>query len=123
MNNLLIEGNDTLPTFDLNVSGLIKVEGKALPEDATKVFTPVFNWIAEFKNKDIVFDVNLYYFNTAVSKQLYEMFSKAVENESVESIMVKWRYEEGDDDSHESGLIYKDELPAIDFEFYEYAEV
>ena len=123
MENLFIKGSDTKPTFNFNKNGNLKIEGKAIPENASKLFAPVFEWIEETNLKEIVFDIDLYYFNTAVSKQLFEMFMKAKNNENVKRILVKWRYEEGDDDTHESGLIYRDELPGIDFEFYEYAEI
>jgi len=123
MENLFIQGSDTKPTFNFNKNGVLKVEGKAIPEDAGKLFTPVFEWIEKITIEKIIFDIDLYYFNTAVSKQLYEMFAKARNNKNVKRILVKWRYEEGDDDTHESGLIFRDELPGIDFEFYEYAEM
>ena len=123
MERLFIQGNATLPTIDFKLDGNLILEGKALPEDAHKVFAPIFEWIEKFDAEKMVFDVNLYYFNTAVSKQLYEMFNKAVNNENVKHVLVKWRYEEGDDDTHEAGLIYRDEIPKAEFEFYVYAEI
>ena len=123
MKNLVIQGTTTLPTFDFNTNGILKIDGKSIPEDASKLFAPVFEWIENMDIENIEFDINLYYFNTATSKQLFEMFMKANNNPKAKSILVKWRYEIGDDDSHESGQIYDEEFPGIKFEFYEYAEV
>lgn len=123
MENLFIQGSDSTPTIDFKLDGILKIEGKAIPENAAKLFEPVFEWIKKSNIEKLIFDVNLYYFNTSVSKQLFEMFTKAKNNVNVKHILVKWRYEIGDDDSFESGMIYKDEIPGIEFEFYEYAEL
>ena len=123
MENLFIQGSESMPTFDFKSDGYLIIEGKAIPENATALFEPVFEWVDKSNHEKLIFDINLYYFNTAVSKQLFEMFTKAKNNINVKHVLVKWRYEIGDDDTFESGMIYKDEIPDIEFEFYEYAEL
>jgi len=123
MEKLFIQGTETLPTVDFNPNGDLKIDGKAIPEDAKKLFIPIFEWLEKLDVENVEFDVNLYYFNTAVSKLLFDMFFNTVENKNIKNILVKWRYEEGDDDSHESGLMYRDQIPEIKFEFFVYAEL
>ena len=122
MENLFIQGSGAMPTIDFRADGNLIIEGKAIPEDANMLFDPIFEWIDRTTLEKLVFDINLYYFNTAVSKQLYEMFMKVNKKETIRKVEVKWRYEEGDDDSLESGQIYQDEIPGFDFEFLVYAE-
>jgi hypothetical protein len=123
MENLLIQGTDCLPHIEMDTLGFVNIKGKAIPENADKLFSPVFEWLDNFKGDKLHFDIDLYYFNTAVSKQLYEVLFKAKNLAPVNNITVKWRYEEGDDDSFEAGMTYKEELPGIQFEFAIYAEV
>ena len=123
MENLFIEGSDTMPNVEFGTNGLLKIEGRALPENAHDFFSPLIKWVREFSTEKVVLEINLEYFNTAVSKQLYD-FLKAVENnQNFKKITLKWFYEDGDDEILESGEIYEELLPRITFEYHKFAEV
>jgi len=123
MENLVIEGTDTLPAVEFNTNGLLKISGRALPENAYTFFNPLITWVKEFSIDHLKLEINLEYFNTAVSKQLYD-FLKAVEaNQHFKKINLKWFYEDGDDEILESGEIYEELLPRISFDYHRYAEV
>jgi len=123
MENLIIEGSDTMPTVEFNTNGLLKIEGRALPENAHEFFSPLIKWVREFSIEKLTLQINLEYFNTAVSKQLYD-FLKAVENnQNFKKITLKWFYEDGDDEILESGEIYEELLPRFTFEYHKFAEV
>jgi hypothetical protein len=123
MENLFIEGSDTLPTVELANNGLIKITGRALPENAFDFFYPMISWVKEFSADEISIEINLEYFNTAVSKQLYDFLKAIDENPHTKIINLKWFYEEGDDEILESGEIYEDLLPRIKFSYHQYNEV
>lgn len=123
MNNLFIERTDSEPLIDFKANGDLKMEGKALPEDSAKLFNPIFLWVDELNAENVVLDINLIYFNTAVSKQLYELLCRLKENTNINKIKVIWQYEEGDDDSYEAGKLYEEDIPGIDFDFQVYAEM
>jgi hypothetical protein len=123
MHDLFIEGTDSLPTIDFKSNGELKITGRALPEDATKFFTPLFNWISGFVAETINLEINLDYFNTSVSKQLLDFFRMIDEKPDHKVIKVKWLYEDGDDEMLESGEIYQDLLPHFEFVFQKYAEM
>lgn len=123
MANLFIEGSSVTPTIKISEKGCISLKGKAIPERADLTLGPVFEWIEACVLNSIEFDIDLYYFNTAISKQMYEMFKKAINNSLVKKVTVKWRYEEGDEDVLESGMTYKEDFPMLDFKFYAYAEM
>jgi hypothetical protein len=123
MENLLIEGTDTLPTIEMKSDGGIKIEGRALPEDAIRFFKPVLNWINEFSGTSIIANINLEYFNTSVSKQLHDFFTVMNKKPENTKINIAWHYEEGDDEMQESGLIYEELFPRFAFTFHRYEEV
>jgi hypothetical protein len=123
MENLFIEGSQTLPTVEFQTNGLLKLNGRALPENAHNFFKPLITWVKEFTIDELNVEINLEYFNTAVSKQLYD-FLKAVEsNDKYKKINLKWFYEDGDDEIKESGEIYEELLPKINFSYHKYAEI
>lgn len=123
MEDLFIQGTDSLPTVSLKTTGEFKISGRALPEDAIQFFGPILNWINGFVAPEINIEINLDYFNTSVSKQLLDFFKILEQQEGNTSIQVKWLYEEGDDEMLESGELYQELLPGIRFTFHKYAEV
>jgi hypothetical protein len=123
MENLFIEGSDSLPTVEFNVNGLLKLTGRALPENAHNFFNPLITWVKEFSIDKLKIEINLEYFNTAVSKQLYDWLKAVESNSNYKDIHLKWFYEEGDDEILEAGEIYEDLLPRIKFDYQRFAEV
>jgi hypothetical protein len=123
MENLYIEGSDTLPSVQLNTSGLLKIFGRALPENAFNFFSPIISWVKEFSAEIITIEINLEYYNTAVSKQLYDFLHVIDSNPNNKKINLKWYYEEGDDEILESGEIYEELLPRINFNYQQYQEI
>jgi hypothetical protein len=122
MEDLYIKGTNTVPSVSLKTTGEIKLEGRALIENAFKFFQPLITWAKEFSTKKMNIEVNLEYFNTSVSKQLLDLFKAFDGNSNNEVINLTWAYEEGDDEMLESGEIYKELLPRFNFSFKEYAE-
>lgn len=122
MENLIIEGTDYAPTVVLSENGICKIEGKAIPEDAGIMFQPLFDWAKICQADRLFLDVNLYYYNTAVSKQLHDLFTKFENNPKIGEIHINWHYEEGDDEARESGELYSDLLERTNFSYIEYAE-
>jgi hypothetical protein len=123
MENLYIEGSDTLPSVQLNTNGLLKIFGRALPENAFSFFKPIISWVKEFSAETVSIEINLEYYNTAVSKQLYDFLQVIDSNPGNKKINLKWFYEEGDDEILESGEIYEELLPRINFKYQEYQEI
>jgi hypothetical protein len=123
MENLFIEGSESLPTVEFNTSGLAKIVGRALPENAHSFFNPLITWVKEFSIDELNMEINLEYFNTAVSKQLYDFLKTAEGNSRLKKINLKWFYEEGDDEILEAGEIYEELLPRINFTYQRFAEV
>ena len=71
MNELIIEQTPKTPQIDLNqLTGDLLLYGRSIPENATKLFEPVLNWVAEYileANTTTNLRLDLEYFNTASS--------------------------------------------------------
>jgi hypothetical protein len=122
MEDLFIKGTESVPMVSFKTNGEIKLEGRALVEDAFKFFQPLINWVKEFNGDEINIEINLEYFNTSVSKQLLDLFRTIDSNPNNRIVNVKWLYEEGDDEMQESGEIYEDLLPRFNFTYEQIAE-
>jgi len=122
MEDLFIKGTASVPMVSFKTNGEIKLEGRALVEDAFKFFQPLITWAKEFNGDEINIEINLEYFNTSVSKQLLDLFRTFDGNPNHKVVNVKWLYEEGDDEMQESGEIYEDLLPRFNFTYEQIAE-
>jgi hypothetical protein len=123
MKDLYIPGTDSLPTVSFKTTGELKLEGRALPENAEKFFAPLIAWVTGFAAEEINIEINLDYFNTSVSKQMLDFFKVIEKNPETRTINLKWMYEEGDDEMLESGELYKELLPRFNFTFHRYSEI
>jgi len=122
MEDLFIKGTESVPLVSFKINGEIKLEGRALVEDAFKFFQPLITWAKEFNGDEVNIEINLEYFNTSVSKQLLDLFRTFDGNPNNRVINVKWLYEEGDDEMQEPGEIYEDLLPRFNFTYQEITE-
>jgi hypothetical protein len=123
MEDLFVQGTDSLPTISFKTNGELKITGRALPEDAITFFRPVLDWLRSFSAEEINIEFNLDYFNTSVSKQLLDMFKIIENNPDNKVIKIKWMYEDGDDEMLESGEIYSEMLKRFEFTYHKYAEI
>jgi hypothetical protein len=121
MENLEIHATTDTPHVFCDSEGEILMTGRSLPEDPLKVFDQIFKWAEEFNKPNLLINFKLEYFNTASSKQIFNLIKIFVENPYVKDIQIKWYYEEGDYDSKETGEHFS-HLFKIPFEFIEYAE-
>lgn len=123
MKDLFIQGTQSLPTVSFKINGELKIKGRALPENASRFFDPLMEWLQGFSAEEVNMEINLDYFNTSVSKKLLDIFRVLDRNRDNKKIKLKWMYEDGDDEMLESGEIYDELLPRIEFTYHKYAEI
>lgn len=120
METLFIKSAPTTPQVEFNgETGELIIEGVSRPEDVLSFYKPVFEWIAEYvknpsKETNLIF--KLKYHNSASAKivcRIMNMFEPLYKNGG--KIMVKWYYNEADEDILEAGEDYKS-LIEIPFE-------
>jgi len=113
MNNLVIEGSKQTPKVEfIASSGILEISGRSIPENTFEFFNPVLLWLDEYSQNALdvtTINVNLEYFNTSSSKYILEIFKrlKGLINDGKE-VLVKWYYEEDDEEMMETGEDYED---------------
>lgn len=123
MEAIHIEATEDSPEVVLNQNNdTFTIVGRSFPEDPFTFYQPILNWIREYiKNpkKETLFEFKLDYFNTASSKQLFEIMLLLEKLSKKSKVKVKWFYREGDSDMLNSGDIFA-KLVKIDFEMIEH---
>ena len=126
MDNLRIEGTKQTPDIEFNAStGILNISGRSIPENTFEFFNPVLTWLDDYAavapDKTVI-NVSLEYFNTSSSKYILEIFKrlKNIMNDGKE-VLVKWYYEEDDEEMMETGEDYED-VSGLPFEILELEE-
>ena len=110
METIRLEGTKKTPMVLLDPSGKLRLGGRSIPEDASKFFDGILNWILDYVNTpqdNTVIDIELEYFNSGSAKfvmQILRELSELIHNGK--ELKVNWYYEEGDDDILERGEYY-----------------
>jgi len=109
---VLTETNKTPKITFKPKSGLLEISGKSIPENSALFFDPVIEWINEYVDKPAnttTMIIKLEYFNTSSSKYLVEIFRKLeILFKRGNKVLIKWFYEEEDEDMLESGEDFKE---------------
>ncbi len=121
MQKLFKKGTDATPLVNLDKeSGTFEISGRSLPEDVVAFYADVLEWIEEYgkdPSEKTVVNFKLNYYNTASSKMLYELMLRfqdiAAEGHDV---LVRWHYDEDDEDMEEAGEEYAEVVEDLKFE-------
>ncbi|MDP3555972.1 MAG: SiaC family regulatory phosphoprotein [Bacteroidota bacterium] len=110
MRNLFINATKRTPQIDFRTNGELTIVGSSLPENAKGFYTPVIDWLDEFKllfpsQVSLVIDVD--YFNTSSTRIVLKIL-KLLNNLQNLILDIVWVYEQGDEDMLEQGQILSD---------------
>jgi hypothetical protein len=110
MELISLESTKKTPNVLLDPSGRIRIGGRSIPEDASKFYDNILNWVLDYCNTPsdhTVVDIELEYFNSGSAKFVMQILRELSEllTEGKE-LKVNWYYEEGDDDILERGEYY-----------------
>ncbi len=129
MKTVEIKGTPKTPTINLNVdNGVVAIKGRSIPENAVEFYRPVVEWLDDYSNSpqdQTVVNVQLEYFNTSSSKCILDVFKKLegiFKKNGDKGVIIKWHYEEDDEDMLEAGEDYQSILK-IPFEMIEMEEL
>ena len=126
MDPIIIEGTPKTPTvrFD-SVEAVFKLEGRSIPENSVEFYKPLVDWLESYKDtplQETVVEVKLEYFNTSSSKCILDVFKKLeVIHKAKNEVLIKWYYEEDDEDMLEAGEDYES-IIRVPFEMKEIVE-
>jgi hypothetical protein len=122
METVTIESTKKTPMVLLDPEGKIRISGRSIPEDASKFFDGILNWVAEYIDNPVettTVDVELEYFNSGSAKFVMQILRELSEiMHKGKELKINWYYEEGDDDILERGEYYASILD-IDLNFIE----
>ena len=122
MESLVIVAGQKTPSISFQAdNGMLEIKGRSIPENSVEFYRPVFEWLDQYSqspsNKTHL-TIQLEYFNTSSSKCLLDIFRKVEHLHKVSGteVLVKWFYEEEDEDMKEAGEDYQS-LVKIPFSF------
>jgi len=115
MENLHIEPYLQTPEVNFDSeTGIMFISGKSYPADAIEFFQPLIEWAKQYskdpkKKTELICEIE--YLNSASQKQLVELLLafKPIYDAGQE-FLVKWKFEEGDDDILSVGELVEHEL-------------
>jgi hypothetical protein len=121
MEPLLIAETVYTPKVDFQTDGNLSIVGKSLPEDTSKFYQPLVDWISECTLPKLDIIVRLDYMNSSSAHHISKLLLTAKDNPNLNECNVEWYYESDDEDSLDFGkeLEY---LTDFKFRFYRYAE-
>ena len=119
MDNLKIAPTSTTPDVSFQ-EGLIELVGRSIPENSVDFYQVLYDWIDEYIKKpsnETEVIVKLDYFNTSSAKCILDFLRRFKKlDDAGKKVVIKWYYDEYDDDMLESGEDYQ-ALVGFDFEF------
>ncbi|MCB9186849.1 MAG: DUF1987 domain-containing protein [Flavobacteriales bacterium] len=100
--SLRIEATEDTPLIDFDMeTGVFKVTGRALPEDAHEFFKPIEEWVQDYVESPLettTVEMRIDYFNSAATRYIFNLlmcFEDIVDDGG--DVKVVWFYKEGDD--------------------------
>lgn len=103
--------------------GLLKFEGRSLPENPKLFYAPIKNWLSDYAQNPhqythVTFRFD--YMNTTSSKMIMEVIDllKLIERNNGR-LIIDWYYQEDDDDMMEAGEDFAG-ITGAEFNFYSY---
>lgn len=107
---IFIEGTRKTPMVSLDPEGILKFEGRSIPEDASLFFDSIVEWIEKYvklPNDKTQINIALEYLNSGTSKFILQFLKMLKDHpQKNHKLIVNWYYEEGDDDILERGEYY-----------------
>lgn len=112
MEKIKIDPTNKTPRIELDhEAGLLKIEGRSIPENSFEFYKPVMSWLDEYSkspNASTLCTFKFEYFNTSSSKCILDIFRKLEQiHQSGSAVVISWYYDEDDEDMQETGEDYK----------------
>lgn len=119
--SLQLEATEDTPYVDLNENGIIRIEGRSLPENVSLFYTPLIEWANNYVKEpaeETHIRIFLTYYNSSSFKCISEFLFKLREAQPNTRFKVEWIYEEDDLSIYETGKELEEQLE-ISFQIIE----
>jgi hypothetical protein len=120
METILIQPTPSTPAIIISDNNKLVIRGHSIPANETKFYQPVLEWAGKVAAPRLVAEINLEYLSSGSIKMLLYLLKTLDFNAGVKKLFVKWYYEEGDENAHESGRVFKEILHKAQFRFCKY---
>lgn len=121
MNKLIIEKTYSTPYINFDPdNGKLMISGESFPENASRFYTPVLQWIEDYINyvdvQKVEFNFEIKYFNSSTSKVFLNIFDLLEEAlEEGKDIAVNWKCHKENESAIECGEEFKEDLDKLPF--------
>jgi hypothetical protein len=89
---LIAESRD-IPNFIFNDKNYsLNIKGSSYSNNIHHHYDEVNNFIKEYNNEKLVLNFNLYYYNTASSKYIFNIMKSAKENSNIKKLYINWNH-------------------------------
>lgn len=117
MEVLHVEGTNVTPKISFDHSkGVLELKGRSIPENSLEFYQPVYEWLDDYIQNPAdktVIHLRFDYFNTSSSKCILDILKRIDKiDERGNDVLIKWYYDETDEDMMEAGEDYRDLLDA-----------
>ena len=112
IHKLQIEKTFKTPSIQFDPDkGILEIEGRSIQNIPRDFYAPILNWIDNYNPKKgvkIMVRIQFYYYNTPSSKCILEILRKLEAlHKRGHKVKIRWEYEQGDDDTLNSGETLK----------------
>ena len=112
MSNLIINDSIKTPTVLFDITGILEIKGKSIPENSLEFYRPVFEWLDIYSQspaQKTELKISLEYFNTSSSKCLLDILRRleTINLSGKSNVKVLWFYDADDEDMMEAGEDYQ----------------
>lgn len=100
MTRYTVAGTKSSPEIDFDPqSGTLRIQGESYPENCSRFYGPMFDWLQEYFGRSngqrVRLDMEIVYFNSSTSKTFMDLFDLLDDHAGQgKEIEVNWRYHE-----------------------------
>lgn len=106
------------------VSRVLEIRGESYPENCSRFYGPVFDWLTEFLSSSgegrVELNMEVVYFNSSTSKTFLDLFD-LLDHEAGKgkNIVINWRYHGENETAQECGEEFMEEVRNVRFNLVE----
>ena len=120
MKNLIIEETKYTPAVNFDTKeGILNIKGNSYPENTLEFYDPILNTMENFfkltKNKDIILNIEIVYFNSSSSRVFFEIFDLIEDFSTQLNFVINWIYESDNEGVLEIGEDFKEDFLKLNF--------
>ncbi len=118
MKKIHFEATSSTPFVSFVDNRKLVIMGRSISENEITFYKPIITWASMLQVKLLEVDVDLEYVNSRSSKKLFQLLKVMDVNPDINSLVINWHYDEGDEDAFLKGQVYQEALTKARFNFH-----